>query len=89
MKSELLIKIQKEGPCWDYDLVDSLLKEEGKTGDYWKFQFRFWLMEFLGVGLIKDVEYAPDDGSHFSEGNVLMKYEITDLGLQRIHEMLE
>ena len=89
MKSELLTYMKDGKGYWDYELVDRLMNETGKNTDYWKFQFRFWLMEFLGCGLIKDVEYSEDDGSKFTQGNILMKYEITDLGLERIRTMLE
>ena len=89
MKSELLTYLKDGKQYWDYELVDRLMKENGKDTEYWKFQFRFWLMEFQGCGLITDVEYAEDDGSKFREGNVLMKYVITDLGLERISSMLE
>lgn len=89
MKSELLTYLKGGEAQWDYDLVERLMKQESKTSDYWKFQFRFWLMEFLGCGLITDVDHAADDGSKFAEGNVLLKYQITPLGEERIRTMLE
>ena len=89
MKSLLLYFFKDQAEHWDYEMVDKLMAETGKNSDYWKWQFRFWLMEFMGCGLIQDVAYAADDGTHFKDGNVLSKYKITELGLQRIDTMLE
>jgi len=88
MKSILLTYLQDGKEYWDYELVDRLMAETGNNSDYWKWQFRFWLMEFLGCGLVVDVDYAEDDGSKFKTGNVLSRYKITELGLQRINTML-
>ena len=89
MKSIMLYYFKDQAEHWDYELVDRLMNETGKNSEFWKWQFRFWLMEFLSCGLLQDTEYSADDGSHFREGNVLSRYKITELGLQRIETMLE
>ena len=89
MKSLMLTYFKDGNEIWDYEMVNRMMREFGKTSEYWKFQYRFWLMEFLGCGLIVDVDYAEDDGSKFKTGNILSKYKITPLGLQRIESMLE
>ncbi|MBE6517943.1 MAG: hypothetical protein E7Z70_00115 [Thermoplasmata archaeon] len=89
LKSVMLTYLKDGEAHWDYELVERLMNESGKNSEYWKFQFRFWLMEFLGCGLITDVGYEEDDGTKFKAENVLSKYKITDLGLQRIETMLE
>ncbi|MCQ6963790.1 hypothetical protein PV02_12070 [Methanolobus chelungpuianus] len=89
MKTRLIQLLNEGGESWDYELIDKLLAEYGKSGDYWKWMVRFWMVELSCGGIFNIVKAEADDGSHFAKGKVLYRYDISDFGKARIEELLE
>lgn len=88
MKSRLLMSFEGHD-MWDYEAVEPLLKEEGKSdSDYWRMTARFWLAELSINGLLEVLEEDVDDGSHFAPNKTIAKYRLTEYGLQVIDSML-
>lgn len=85
----ILLKSFENGPQWDYEAVDKLMSDENRNDAYFRWTARFWLMEMSGGGILDIVEEGIDDGSHFAEGKLLCRYQLTDYGKMRIADLLE
>ncbi len=84
-----LLRLFESGPLWDYEAIDTLVSDEGRNDAYFRWTARFWLMEMAGGGVLDIIEEGIDDGSHFGNGKLLSKYQLTDYGRMRIQDLLE
>jgi len=89
MKSLLLKSFINNEEMWEQDAVSNFIENQKKKSDYWKWTFRFWLLELSVAGFLTVIDMELDDGSHFEKGKVLSKYKLTERGKQVIIEMLE
>lgn len=88
MKSRLVQILYEQKEAWDYELIANLLAEYKKSGDYWNWMTRFWMVELSCGGIFNIVDVAADDGKHFAKGKVLYRYNLSDFGKSRVEELL-
>lgn len=69
---------------WDYDAVDTIVKEYGCDTEYNRLCLRFGLMELATGGMLECVEEQIDEKPYFKKDSVVCKYKITEFGLDRI-----
>lgn len=85
MKGRTLQIVEEMGPLWEYEIAAQLIKEYGlKDNGPNKGKVRMWLIELAANALIKSIEDAVDDGTHFGEDKLLCRYEITEFGRGRM-----
>jgi hypothetical protein len=87
IKCRVLQLLDEKGAMWDYELWETISKEYGISGDYWKSQVKLLLIELASGGLTSSVEQKVDDGTYFGEGAVLYKYQIEDFGRERAQQV--
>jgi len=67
---------------------DTLSKEYGLNGDYWKGSIRLLLTELHSGGLLESTEQTIDEeGTYFGAGKVLYKYALGDFGRMRAEQV--
>jgi hypothetical protein len=79
------LKRRPEG-LWDHELADQVLKEYGLQGAYWRGTVRATLTDLHTGGLVEEIDQALDDGSHFGNGKVLLKFRLSPFGLERMQD---
>ncbi len=86
IKARALQIVAMDGPIWDYDIVDRLMREYGALDKPIRIrnQFRLWIIEAGCAGLIRAIDDKQDDGTRFSEGKLLCRYRLTEFGYRRL-----
>ncbi len=79
------LKRRQDG-LWDHQLAEQVLKEYGLQGAYWRGTVRTTLTDLHTGGLIEEIDQALDDGSHFGNGRVLLKFRLSPFGLERMQD---
>lgn len=87
MKGRAIQIVDSQGPCWDYEVAEQVIKDYNIQDDRRNRGIvRLWLVEYAASGLIKPTEDAVDDGTHFGKDKLMRKYEVTEFGRQRMKE---
>jgi len=85
MKGFILQLLDKQA-MWDYEIAGAIENEYGFSGRYWHGEIRATLTDLFSGALIEELQSALDDGSYFGAGKVLLKFNLTPFGKQRMRE---
>ncbi len=88
MKGFILCQLAQaaEQGLWDHEIVEAVFGEYGRSGDYWRGEVRATLTDLYSGALVEEMEDELDDGRHFGENRVLMKFRLSPFGAERMVE---
>jgi len=79
-----ILEIFNDGqPHWNYEIIRTVFKEYGMSGNYNSSLINFDLVELASGGMLTDVEQMMDTGGVYRRGFLLHKYVITGLGKEK------
>ncbi|WP_371225830.1 DMT family transporter [Roseovarius sp. 2305UL8-3] len=81
----LLADAENRG-LWDYEIMQQVFEKYHRSSDYWKGEIRATLTDLYSGALIEEMEDDLDDGRHFGENKILMKFRISRFGVERMAE---
>lgn len=85
LKAHVLCLLRSNaGGLWDYQIVDEVSAAYGYSGAYWTGSIRVLLAELFLGGLVGEFDSRLDDGCKVGPGKVLVKYQLTSFGQQRM-----
>lgn len=89
LKSQVLVMIAECDSKWDHQIVNEVLSVADSPWQQKRLARRthLALIESAAAGLIKPVEDAIDDGSHFHEGRLNTCYQLTVFGSKRLESL--
>ncbi len=79
-----LLADARDGGLWDHVILQAVFDEYGRAGNYWKGEVRASLTDLYSSALIEELEDDLDDGTHFGEGKILMRFKLSPLGAERL-----
>jgi hypothetical protein len=86
MKCHMLQLIDEQGPMWDYDIAEEVMRAYGVSGDYWFGTVRLTLTDLFSSGLLDEVETAVDPDKSHGEEKLLFKFGLNDFGRSRMRQ---
>ncbi len=87
-KAALLVALYKNEGLWEDELIFKVMEQEGLSSDYWKWTFRYYLIELAANGLIEPTESKFGDDSNFGPDHSVSKYKVTGFGADKVEGML-
>lgn len=88
IKFRILQLFSNGGPLWNNDVVSQLQAEYEMMGDYGRDSINFDIIEVAAGGMLKEIEVMIDAEGIYKKGALLHKYQITDVGLDRLKDCL-
>ncbi|MDR2698104.1 MAG: hypothetical protein LBB30_00260 [Candidatus Methanoplasma sp.] len=86
-KFRILEILDTQGPMWNSDIVRQLQNEYGMPSDYYRDCLNFDLIEVAASGMICESEAMIDEDGSFRKDSLLLKYKITQLGVDLLNEL--
>lgn len=81
-----LINEKREAGMWDWEVADTIGREYGVSGPYWRGTTRVTLTDLYSSGIIESVEEKLDTTGHFGYGKVLFRFRVNSFGRQRMRD---
>lgn len=84
MKGFILQLLETAGASWDYEVADQTMSAYELSGEYWYGTVRLTLTDLYSGGLVREVESDVDPAKSFGVERLLIKFELTPFGRQRM-----
>ena len=84
IKGYVLQKLLRDGPLWDYEVVDAVENEYGLSGEYWAGTVRLTLTDLYAGGLLDEMGTDVDPARTGGKEKILFRYQVNDFGRDRM-----
>ncbi len=81
-----LLSDAAERGLWDYEIMQEVFHKYHRKSEYWKGEVRATLTDLYSGALVEEMEDDLDDGRYFGENKILMKFRISEFGVERMVE---
>jgi hypothetical protein len=87
MKSYLLKCFSDREEMWEFETFPMMEREYGVDISKWRYDIRFWLIEYE-VGGMLELTGTAMDSTHYGKTKLVHRYRLTEMGHDRIDTML-
>lgn len=84
IKGFVLQTVLRDGPLWDYEVVEAVENEYGVSGEYWAGTVRLTLTDLFSGGLLDEVGSDADPARTGGKLKILLRYRVNMFGRERM-----